>query len=219
MKKIKIILVDDHQIFRDGIKAILSEVEDMEVIAEAGDANQLFSFLNIHTPDIIVLDLSLPGISGLETIKTLKEKYPCIKILVLSMHNTEEFIINSIHNGAKGYLPKDTSKNELLEAIYSLADDHEYFGKQITSTILRSYIRKSFAEEGFVVQNAKLTQRELEIIRLLSRGLTSKEIAKELFISIKTVDCHKNHILQKLRLKNSVELIMFAIKNKLIELE
>jgi len=217
--KINVVLADDHQIFRDGIKALLADDKTIEVLAEASGGDQLLSVLKSVLPEVLILDITLPDISGIELTKIISEKYPSVKILILSMHTEEDFIINSLKNGAKGYLPKDTTKGELLEAIHSISSGCEFIGKQITSTILKNYLRKNKKGASENKEDNQLTRREKDIIELIAKGLSTKEIASSLFISPKTVDCHKTHILQKLNLKNSIELIIYSIKNRIIDLD
>ncbi|MBT7995434.1 MAG: response regulator transcription factor [Bacteroidetes bacterium] len=219
MSIIKIILVDDHHIVRDGIKSLLTGAANIEVIGEASDGYELFNLLKKMQPNIVILDLSLPRLSGIEIIKTLTHEYDDIKVLVLSMYTSEDFIFNSIKSGAKGYLPKNTTRKELLEAIYKLHQNEEYFSDPISNIILKSYIKK--AKTGYSFTDKKeenLSARELEILKLFAEGFSNKEIAEQLSISIRTVESHKNHIMQKLELKSTVDLVKFAIKNKIIEI-
>jgi len=216
--KIKVILIDDHQMFRDGVKAVLSDEENIEIIGEVGTGQALFELLKSTTPDLIITDISLPDISGIDIASHISENYNHIKILILSMHTSEEFITKALKAGANGYLPKDTSMNELLEAIHIIHRGENYFNKNISDTILRSIIKNSKSDIDNS-NNKSLTKREKEIISLVVDGLTNKEIADKLFISIRTVDSHKNNIMQKLNLKSSVDLVKYAIKNKLAELD
>ncbi len=142
MKTIKIILLDDHQMFRDGVKAVLCDEEQVEVIGEPGLGKELFALLERVTPDLLITDISLPDISGIEVAARVSSLYPEIKILMLSMHTSEEFIVRALEAGANGYLPKDTSMNELLDAIYTIYDGENYFNKDISNTILRSFTSK-----------------------------------------------------------------------------
>jgi len=215
---IKITLADDHQIFRDGIKSLLSDEENLSVIAEASNSDELLSSLKISQPDILILDISMPKISGIELTKIISEQFPLVNILILSMHKNEDFVISAMRNGAKGYLPKDTSRKELLEAIHAIAQGEEYLGKLISSGILRSYINKSRIGFERTDKEELLTQREKEIIEKVGAGLSNKEIADKLFISVRTVDCHKNNIMKKLKIKSTAELIIYGIKNKIIEI-
>lgn len=218
MDKIKIVLVDDHQMFRDGVKSVLSDEDNIEVIGEIGNGNDLYEVLKSIKPDVIITDISMPEISGIDIAKYVSENYPEIKILILSMHSNEEFITKALSAGANGYLPKDTSMDELLKAINTIYTGDNYFNKEISDTILKSIINKSkSAKEN--AKNETLTKREKEIINLVVDGLTNKGIADKLFISIRTVDSHKNNIMQKLNLKSSVELVKYAIKNNLAKLD
>jgi DNA-binding NarL/FixJ family response regulator len=214
MEKIKIILVDDHQMFRDGIKSVLSDESNIEIVGEVGNGKDLYKLLESTKPDIIIADISMPEISGIEVATYISENYADIKILILSMHSSEEFITKALNAGANGYLPKDTSMNELLEAIKTIHKGENYFNKDISNTILKSIINKSKEDK-----DKKLTNREKEIISLVVEGLTNKEIADQLSISIRTVDSHKNNIMQKLNLKSSVELVKYAIKNNLVHID
>jgi len=215
--KIKIILTDDHRIFRDGIKSLLSENEEIQIIGEASDGYELMEMLKMITPDLVIMDITMPKLSGIEVTKQITSLYPEMGILILSMHTNEEFVINSIKAGAQGYLPKDTSKEELLKAIHAIYNGGEYYSKNVSDSFLKNFARR-FKVEQTLKENDELTKREIEILQLAAGGSSNKEIAEQLFISIKTVDAHKNHIMQKLKLKNTAELVIYAIKNKIIEL-
>jgi DNA-binding NarL/FixJ family response regulator len=216
MEKIKIVLVDDHQMFRDGVKAVLSDEANIEIVGEVGNGNDLYKLLDSVSIDLIITDISMPEISGIEITKYVSEKFPDIKILILSMHTNEEFITKALSSGANGYLPKDTSMSELLDAINTIYKGDNYFNKTISDTILKSVIDKSKNGNS---DNKSLTNREKEIVAHVVDGLTNKEIADKLCISIRTVDSHKNNIMQKLQLKSSVELVKYAIKNKIIDID
>ena len=216
MTKIKIILADDHRIFRDGIKSLLSDNDFINIIGEASSGNELLDMLKTHKPDVVIVDITMPGLSGIEVSKQISLLFPEIKIMILSMHTDEDFVINSIKAGAHGYLPKDTSKEELLEAIKIIYHGGEYYGKLVSDNFLKNYIKKFKAGQS-LKENEDLTQREIEILKLAASGSSNKEIADKLFISTKTVDAHKNHIMQKLKLKNTAEMVLYAVKNKIIE--
>jgi DNA-binding NarL/FixJ family response regulator len=217
--KTTIILADDHHIFRDGIKSLLSDESNLDIIGEASNGDELLSLLKTKSPDILILDVTMPKITGIELTKIITEQYPDIKILILSMHKNEEYVISAMINGAKGYLPKDTSRKELLDAITSISEGEEYLGKLISSSILKSYIKKSYSGFDRLDKDEQLTSREIEIIELIGKGFSNKEIADKLFISVRTVDSHKNHIMCKLKLRTTAELIIYGIKNKIIEIE
>ncbi len=216
MEPIKIILADDHQLFRDGIKSLLSNIEDIAIIGEASEGKALLKMLTGKNPDIIILDITMPDISGVELTKIISDEYPLINVLILSMHNEEEFVINTLKAGAKGYLPKDISKSELLQAIYAINKGDEYFSKNISDTFLKKFIQRT--KVGLEGNNPILTPREIEIVKLVSEGLRNQEIANDLFISVRTVDAHKNNIMKKLKLKSTVDIVKFAIRNNLIKI-
>jgi len=217
--KIKVIIADDHTIVRDGIKALLSEQEDIDITGEASNSSELFTLLGQTNADIILLDISMPDLSGIEICEILKTEYPHIRVLFLSMYTTEEYIFNAIKAGAQGYLPKNISQSELLEAIRSISQGREYFSESISNTILKSYIKKAKkTEPAHDARENNLSKRELEVLRLFAEGCSNTEIGKRLFISPRTVESHKNHIMQKINLKSPVDLIKFAIRNHIVEI-
>jgi len=219
MNKIKIILVDDHQIVRDGIKSLLSKNTNISIVGEATSGYELFNLLKTQTPDIILLDISLPKMSGIEVAKILTKSYKQLKILMLSMYTSEEFIFNSLKAGVKGYLPKNTTRDELLLAINEIYHGNEYFSKTVSDTILKSYINKArYGNE--ISQNSlnNLTNREREILQYVAEGINNPNIAQKLCISIRTVETHKTSIMKKLGLNSIVDLVKYAIKNNIIEL-
>jgi DNA-binding NarL/FixJ family response regulator len=219
MEKIKIILVDDHQLVRDGIKALLNGIPDIDIIGEASGASELFSELENMRPDLLIMDISLPGISGIEITKKICKDYTGISVLMLSMYNSEEFILNSLKSGARGYLPKNTSRDELLEAIYTIKKGEVFFSDSISKVMLKSYIKRATDDDQTTDKTkAVLTSREIEILKLYVDGLINKEISDKLDISIRTVETHKNHMMKKLGLKSTVELVKFAIRNKIAEI-
>jgi len=220
MSKIKVLLVDDHQIVRDGIFALLIKEHDIEIVGEASNGDELFEKLKFIKPDIIILDISLPKMSGIEIAGILAKDYPEIRIIVFSSYTDEETIFKSIRAGAKGFLPKDSMREDLVEAIKKVNQGFEYLSDKIPNTILMDYIKKAGTQEE-KFNNSKLsslTKREREILKLIAEGMSYKEIGNELFISVRTVETHKNNILQKLELKSTIDLVKFAIKNDLIDL-
>jgi DNA-binding NarL/FixJ family response regulator len=213
--KIKLFLVDDHDIVRDGLKSLLSNSTEIDIIGEASNAAQFFESLKNRIPDILLLDISLPDMSGIEIAKRLNETNPEIGILILSMFTDEDFIINSIKVGARGYLPKNSKKEELIKAITTVFNGGEYYPVSISEIVAKSYINQMKNKSISLVE--LLTEREKEIMHLVVDGFSNNEIADKLFISVRTVETHKSRILQKLDLKSTVDLVKFAIKNKIIE--
>ncbi len=213
----KVFLVDDHQIVRDGIRSLIEDANDIFIIGEAGDGDEMMNMLEPAQPDIILLDINLPGKNGIELIPDIKEKYPYIKILILSMYNGDDYIFNSVRAGANGYLPKNSSKDELLDAIRLICEGNDYFGEQVHKIIVNSYISMA-KDEKSPDKKQQLSLRELEILKLFAEGNSNKSIADKLFISVRTVESHKNHIMQKFGFKSTVEMVKYAIKNKIVEI-
>ncbi len=224
MTKIKVALIDDHQIVRDGIRSLLTGINDIEVIIEACDAMCIIERLKVDKPgvlmpDVMIVDISLPEISGIELTKIVTSQHPKIKIIMLSMYTNQEFIFNAIKAGAKGYLPKNITRDELLEAIREVYKGNEYFSKDVSNIILKSYLKQVKDPERFdSLHDEKLTNREMEILRFVAEGYSNQLIADKLFISVRTVESHKNHIMQKLELTTTVDLVKYALKNKIIDL-
>jgi two-component system, NarL family, response regulator NreC len=219
MEKIKVFLVDDHQLVRDGIKALLSGITDITITGEASSGNELLEKIEGSMPDVLLMDISLPDISGIELTRQFSTKYPKARVLILSMYTNEDFIFNALKAGARGYLPKNTSRQELLDAIYAVNSGQEYFGASISKIILKSYVRHA-SERSTPVQDLHdlLSAREIEILKLYAEGCNNKEISAKLDISIRTVESHKNHIVKKLGLKSTVDMVKFAIKNNIIKI-
>ena len=218
MERIKVILVDDHVIVRDGIKALISDEPNINIITEASSASELLDKLETYRPDVILMDINLPDSTGIELTKQLKETRPEIKVLILSMHMGEDYIVNAIEAGAKGYLPKTTSKKEIIVAINTIAQGEDFYNEAISNILIKSYVKRAQAPKKEEEKIIYLTRREKEIITLFALGMSNKEIADKLFISIRTVESHKNNIMNKLELKSTDDLVKFALKNNYIAL-
>jgi DNA-binding NarL/FixJ family response regulator len=218
MPAIKIILTEDHQILRDGVKALIAS-ENIEIIGEASSGAELWKLLEINQPDLILMDISLPDTSGIELTRMIAESYPLVKVLILSMHIDENFINQAIKAGAKGYLHKNTTREEMLIAIETVISGKDFYSDNVSKIILKSYIDKVKMNTVEVLNPYEvLSKRELEILKMFAEGFINKEIGERLFISIRTVESHKNHIMQKLNLKTQVELVKYAIKHNLINI-
>lgn len=211
--------MDDHQLVRDGIKALLISADDLSILGEASSGKECFEKIALEPPDILILDISLPDTNGIEITKRITAEYPDTRVLILSMYTNEDFIFNSVKAGARGYLPKNTSREELLSAIHAIYEGEEFFADSISRIMLKSYVRKA-KEDDMAPQKGPipLTTREIEILKLFAEGFINKEISDQLDISIRTVETHKNHIMKKLELKSTVELIKYAIRNKIVEI-
>ncbi len=216
MTKISVFIVDDHKIVRNGLFAMLIANKEIEVIGEAANGEELFQKIDKLIPDVILLDISMSGMSGIEISKILSEKYPQVQILIISMNTDEKSILSALKSGIKGFLAKDTSKEELIKAIKSVNNNNEYFGTEISQVIYKNYIDN--LKSGSNQNSFDLTERELEVIRYISDGLSYKEIGGKMFISPRTVETHRNNILSKLKLKTNIDLVKYAVKSEIIKL-
>jgi len=218
MGKIKVMLVDDHQIIRDGVKTMLLDEEDIEFVGSAENGSKAIEMLKVAMPDIVISDISMPDITGIDLTRKLSEMKPDVRVLILSMYTTDDYIYNAIQAGAKGILPKqDTTKEMLMDAIRTLHSGSEYYSPGISKKMISSLvtgIKKGYPSEP--VTKYSLTPREKEILKLYVEGYSNQEIADKLNISIRTVETHKNNIMQKFEFKSTVEMIKFALKNNIV---
>jgi DNA-binding NarL/FixJ family response regulator len=211
-KPIRIIIADDHQVFIDGIKAILKEFDDIEVVAQALDGDQLIKQVAIHKPDVVLTDIQMPVIDGIEATKEIVKKFPAVKIIALTMLNESSSIKRMLTAGVSGYILKTVDKEELVSVIRKVAAGEKHFGREVTEQVMNNFSGKSTVGN----QADVLTKREKEILILIAQGLTDKEIAEKVFLSPLTTITHRKNILSKLGLKNKVELTRYAIENNLI---
>lgn len=213
MERKKIIVVDDHQIFRTGLILLLNELKTVEVIGEADNGEDLLKLLCNIKPDIVFMDIKMPKLNGIDTTKKVIEQYPDIKVIALSMHDDEKYLDSMLLAGAKGFLSKKVGIEDLEKAIQLVSQGKNYFSEDLL-TILASKIQpiKKDNEQDF-----KLTKREIEILQLICRGFSNLEIAESLFISQRTVESHRANLLEKTNSKNSINLVVFAIRNNYYE--
>ncbi|MEQ6166767.1 MULTISPECIES: response regulator transcription factor [unclassified Ekhidna] len=209
MSKIRIIVVDDHQLFREGIISLLSKNEDLEVVGEASSAEDLFGLLASTDPHIVLIDITMPGINGLEAIEDCRAKFPDVRFIVLTMHAEGQYVVKAVRNGAFGYLIKNADENELIQAIKNVANGKKHFNSEISQLMIGN-----MAIEG--ESHKKLSDREMEVLTLVSEGQTTKEIAEQLFVSARTVETHRVNMMKKLKVQNTAELIKKAAHLNLI---
>ncbi|WP_109298808.1 response regulator transcription factor [Aquimarina sp. AU474] len=215
METIKLGLVDDHHLFREGIKSILKKISDFSLVLEAVSGNDLLKKLNVITPDVILLDLEMEDMNGVDATLKLKEEYPDIKIIILTMHKEERMTSYLMEIGANGYLLKDTNQQELEEAIRSVCEKGIYFNPFVSEAVLKGLKNKS-QKPPSIGKNYQLTSRELEVMELIAKEFTTGEIAEQLFLSTRTVEGHRKNLISKLGVKNTAGLIMKAVKDKII---
>lgn len=212
--KYKILIVDDHELFRDGLKFFISQQEDLEVIAEAKDGKEFLQILDNSTPDVVLMDISMPEMDGITATLEAIKKYPETKIIALSSFGDEIYYYKMIQAGVMGFVLKNAGKKEIEEAIHTIIKGKNYFSREL----LQKIVLKKEPINSCLEQKIKISKREKEILSLICQGLSNKEIAELLFISPKTVNNHRSHLLEKTSAKNSANLVMFAIKNKIIEI-
>jgi DNA-binding NarL/FixJ family response regulator len=215
--KIRVLVADDHDIVRYGICSVLNSSRDVEVIGEASTGQEAFEKYEQLLPDVILLDISMPDMNGIDATRTITSKYPGAKVLILTMHLNEEYLNQVLNAGAIGYLLKNADIEEMLSGIRSVAEGRQVFSGDIAKLMTEKYIRSAqIGYEGKPVGKPRLTRRETEILQQIAEGKTSQEIAEILFISPRTVDTHRANLIQKLGVKNSAGLVRYAIEQNLL---
>ncbi|UCD80337.1 MAG: response regulator transcription factor [Desulfobacterales bacterium] len=213
--KTKVIIVEDHKLFREGLKSILSGKADLEVVGEAGDGLEAIRTVKKCRPDFMLLDLSMPKMNGISVMREIKLLFPEIKIMALTIHESDQYVLESFEAGADGYCLKDAGRNELMMAIDSVLQGRRYISPSISDNVLEGYLtgrRKLKSKTSWDT----ITQREREVLKLLGEGFQNKEISDMLHISVKTVEKHRANIMNKLDLHNAAALTAYAIEHGLV---
>ncbi|MFD2176871.1 response regulator transcription factor [Veronia pacifica] len=210
MTKIRIMLVDDHQMVLDGFSARFHLEESIDVVAKANNGLDAYRIAAEKRPDVVLMDISMPALNGVEATAMLNRNYPDIRILMLSMHDNREYIKSAINAGASGYVLKEVPLDEMVEAIHSVHRGASYFCRTSSNTLFSNPNAFDFCEP-----KVEISQREKAVLALVAKGLSSKEMAKELQISARTIDAHRRNIKQKLQLKTTAEMITYALNNKI----
>ncbi len=214
---IKIFLVDDHTLMREGIVSMLSDCPDIQVVGSSANGEEAINKVEELQPDVVLMDIMLRGMTGIEATRWIKEQDKNVKVILVSMEVKKEFLQAGIQSGINGYLPKDTDKETMIKAIRTVYSGERYFTDAITKLVFEDfYVHEKLKNPETTRLPNDLTKREYEVLGLVSMGKGNKEIAEMLFISVKTVETHKGHILEKLGLRNSAELIKYAIKNNIV---
>jgi DNA-binding NarL/FixJ family response regulator len=214
MDKIKILVVDDHAIMRDGIRALLSSHDDIEIVGEASEGKEAIEKTQKLSPDVVIMDIAMAGMNGLEATRQIKKKNPRVKVLVLTQHDNKEYVLSAIKVGVAGYVPKKALGSELVSAIRAVRKGDSFLYPSAAAALITDYLREAKKEPYDL-----LTTREREILRLIAEGHTSREIADTLFISLKTVLGHRTRIMEKLDIHNRTELIKYAIQKGLLSID
>jgi DNA-binding NarL/FixJ family response regulator len=217
MKTIRLLLADDHTLVRAGIRSLLQTIPGIEVVAEAGDGRQALAVIENQRPDVVLMDIAMPGLNGLEAVAQVAESFPYVRVIILSMHSNEEYVLRALRAGAAGYLLKDTGPAELELAITAVMKNETYLTPTVSKHVT-DYVRRT-ADEIPPSSLERLTPRQREILQLIAEGHTTQEIAHLLELSVKTVDTHRSQLMDRLDIHDIAGLVRYAIRVGLITAE
>jgi two-component system response regulator NreC len=215
MRKIRIVLADDHQLFRRGLRVLLEQQPDFTVVAEAKDGREAVAAVQSLKPDVLVVDIGMQNLNGIEAARQLTESDSDVAIVILSMHSDESYVLRALKAGAKGYLLKDSAEEDLIRAIHAVTGGKSFFSPAVSKVLLDDYMRKlqrSGAEDAYDL----LTPREREILQLVVEGKSNKDVANMLNLSVYTVETHRSNIMEKLNVKGVPELVLYAVRKGII---
>lgn len=215
MNKIKVLLVDDHAIMRDGIRAILSLHDDIDLVGEASEGQEAIEKTRELSPDVVIMDVAMPDMDGIEATRRIRKESPNVKIIMLTQYDNKEYVLSAIKAGAAGYVPKRALGSELVSAVRAANRGESFLYPSAAAALIDDYRRQASTADPY----EQLTPREREILKLIAEGHTSREIADKLFISLKTVTGHRTKIMEKLGLRNRTELFKFAVRKGLLTLD
>lgn len=215
MKKLKILLADDHVVMRTGLRALLERQPNLEVVGESENGREAIELVASLKPDVVVMDVGMPVLNGIEATKTIVTQHPTTAVVILSMYVDESYIMRALKAGARGYLLKDSAPADLIGAIQAVSQNKSFFSPKVSRILAEDYVRV-LKQKGAVDSYDLLTSREREILQLLAEGKANKEVAAALNISPYTVETHRSHILEKLNLHNPAELILYAVRKGII---
>ena len=213
---IRVIMADDHEIFRDGFKLTLSRTADIQLIAEAANGRELVELVQLHQPNVVITDINMPLMDGIEATRRISQQWPDIGIIGLSMYDEEDQIVDMLEAGARGYLLKNADKTEVIEAIKSVYNEEPYYCKSTTNK-MAGMIAKSKFNPYTKKRKIEFSEKELELIQLVCQEFTNKEIADKMYLSVRTVEGHRLKILEKMQVKNTVGLVVYAIQHNLFD--
>lgn len=214
----RVLLVEDHIVVRQGIRALFSDEPDLEIVGEADDGRAALQSVSELEPDVVLMDISMPGLNGIEATRQIRQDYPEVKVVVLSMHSNEEYVFQVLRAGASGYVLKQSDSSEVLTAIRAALAGGSFLSPPISRTVIDDYVRRAEARGGDDDLEL-LTSREREVLQLLAEGLSNREIAEQLNISIKTVETHRSNMMGKLGVSSKTELVKYALRKGWASLE
>lgn len=215
MRRIRILLADDHKLMRGGLRVLLEQQSDLTVVGEASDGREAVALAGAQRPDVLVMDIGMPSLNGIEAAAQITNSYPEISIVMLSMHSDESYVLRALKAGAKGFLLKDSAEADLIKAVHSVAEGKSFFSPAVSRVLLDDYVRKlkrSGTEDPFDL----LTPREREVLQLVAEGRSNKDVAQLLNLSVYTVETHRSNIMEKLNLHGVPELILYAVRKGII---
>jgi DNA-binding NarL/FixJ family response regulator len=215
MSKIRILLADDHGLVRKGLRLLVESQEGMEVVAEASDGREAVRLAAEWLPDIAILDIAMPNLNGIEATAQIVKSGADVRVVILSMHSDESYVVRALDAGARGYLLKDSAEDDLVQAIHTVAEGRPYFSPAISATLLEDYVR-TLRQRGLTDSCDLLTDREKEVLQLLAEGKSNKEVATLLNLSPYTIETHRTNMMQKLNLHNTAEIVLYAVRKKII---
>lgn len=216
MKSIRILLADDHTIVRKGLRMLLESHEGFHVVAEAADGRDAVALAEQHQPDVVVMDLAMPGLNGIEAARQICSKGTQSAIVFLSMHSDESYVLKALKSGAKGYLLKDSAEHDLINAVQTVSEGKAFFSPAISRMLVEDYVRQ-MGQQKVEDSYDLLTTREREVLQLLAEGRSNKEVAGVLDLSLHTVETHRGRIMQKLNLHSPAEMVLYAIRKGVIK--
>ena len=214
---IKVLLADDHKIIRDGLRSLIERHPEMEVVGEAEDGRTTVQLARELEPDVVIMDISMPDLNGIDATHQILADVPGIKVIALSMHSDKRFVVGMFKAGASGYLLKDCAFDELEQAVKTVLADQTYLSPKIATVVIKNYVPQVLTDDTSVF--SVMTAREREVLQLLAEGKTTKQIASELFLSVKTIETYRQKIMDRLDIHNLADLIKFAIREGLTSLE
>jgi len=215
MRKIRILLADDHTLMRSGLRVLLEQQSDLAVVGEASDGREAVALVASQRPDVLVMDIGMPSLNGIEAAAQITQSHPEISIVMLSMHSDESYVLRALKAGARGYLLKDSAEADLIRAVHSVTEGKSFFSPAVSKVLLDDYVRK-LKRSGTEDPYDLLTPREREVLQLVAEGESNKDVAQLLNLSVYTVETHRSNIMEKLNLHGVPELILYAVRKGII---
>ncbi len=212
-KLIRVLLADNHTLVRAGLRALLQNIEGIQVVAEAGDGREALHLIAVHQPDLVLMDIAMPEMNGLEATAHVVKEFPQVRVIILSMHANEEYVLQALRTGAMGYVLKDAGIGELELAVRAIASGETYLSPAVSKHVVADYVRRVGSESSSLEQ---LTSRQREILQLITEGRTTKEIADLLYLSVKTVETHRMQLMKRLDIHDVAGLVRYAIRMGLV---